>query len=297
MIIKVLKLGLNETLRRKRLIFYLWALQAFLASGFTWPFFLLLRKTFAHSWLGANLSRGADLIWLGDLIYNYQNLTPLLSGLGLTLIFMAIPLSLAIDGGILGALKSDGSFLFRDFLKAAAYYFYRLLKIFLLFLLSLFLILLPFSRFLSSVFNLWTEKAASAWPAFWSGLIKLMLVLIVYSLLRMFFDYARLIIVIEDNRRALKGLTRTAILISPRFFPSWAVFLLCSLTSLALTFLFFLIIRLIPTSGFFPFWLSFVLGEIYLFLRLATKVFTFGSCFHWAHLAQAQSQPVLKPEI
>jgi len=295
--IRVLKLGLNETLKGKRLIFYLWALQAFLALAFTWPFFLLLRKTFAHSWLGANLSRGADLIWLSDLIYNYQNLTPLLSGLGLTLTFIAIPISLGIDGGILGALKSDSSFRFRDFLRAAAFYFYRLLKIFLLFLLSLLFILLPFSRLLSSIFNLWTEKAASAWPAFWAGLIKFLLLLIVYSLLRMFFDYARIIMVIEDNRQALKGLARTAVLISPRLFPAWAVFLFCSLTSLVLTFLFFLILRLIPTSGLFPFWLSFVLGEIYLFLRLAVKVFTFGSLFHWAHLAIFKAQPVLKADI
>jgi len=285
MMIRVLKLGLNETLRGKRLIFYLWALQAFLALAFTWPFFLLLRKTFAHSCLGANLSRGVDLIWLSDLIYNYQNLTPLLSGLSLTLIFIAIPLSLGIDGGILGALKSDSSFRFRDFVRAAAFYFYRLLKIFLLFLISLLFILLPFSHLLSSIFNLWTEKAATAWPAFWAGLIKFLLLLSVYSLLRMFFDYARIIMAIEDNRQALKGLARTAILISPRFFPAWAVFLLCSLTSLVLTILFFLILRLIPTSGLFPFWLSFILGEIYLLLRLAVKVFTFGSLFHWAHLA------------
>jgi hypothetical protein len=291
MIIRVLKLGLNETLRGKRLIFYLWALQAFLALAFTWPFFLLLRKTFAHSSLAANLSRGTDLIWLSDIIYNYQNLTPFLSGLGLTLIFIAIPLSLGIDGGILGALKSENSFLFRDFLKAAAFYFYRLLKIFLLFLLSLLFLLLPFSRLLSSIFNLWTEKAASAWPAFWAGLIKFLILLIVYSLLRMFFDYARIIMAIEDNRQALKGLARTAILLSPRLFPAWAVFLLCSLASLALTFLFFLILRHMPTSDLFAFWLSFALGEIYLFLRLAVKVFTFGSLFHWAHLAMAQSQP------
>lgn len=287
MVIKSLKLGLGKTLKEKRLIFYMWAIEAFLALIFIIPIFFFLRKAFAHSLLAINLSRGVDLIWLSDLIYNYRNLTPWIAGLGLTMILMAIPLSLGFDGGIIGALSSDHIFRFTDFIKAASYYFFRLLKIFLLFLLSLFLILFPLSRILSSLFNLWTEKATSAWPVFWAGLIKLLLLMILYSLLRMFFDYTRLLMALEDNRKALRGVVRLAVLLSSRFFAAWAVFLLASLVSLALTFFFFLTLRFLPTSSLLAFWLSFILGQIYLWLRLAAKVFTFGSCYYFVRQRQA----------
>ncbi len=291
MIIKSLRMGLEKTLKEKRVIFYLWAIQAFVALIFTLPVFFLFRKTFAHSLLAENLIQGIDLIWLGDLIYNYQNLIPWIIGSGLAMILMAIPISLGLDGGIMGALKSSQSFYFIDFIKASAYYFYRLLKIFLLFLLLLILILFPFSRIFSSIFSLWMEKATNAWPVFWAGLIKFLLLLILYSLIRMFFDYTRLLMAIEDNKKAYKGVARSAAMISSRFFSAWAVFLVPSLISLFLTFIFFLIIRFIPTTSLLIFWFSFILGQIYLFLRLATKVFTFGSCYYFALLMQTSAQP------
>ncbi len=285
---KALQLGIKKTWQEKKLIFLLWAINAFFSFIFTLPFYFLLKDNFSRSLLTSNLTRGFDLIWLSDLIYRYQNLIPYVVGLAISTVLLWVPISLGLTGGIMGRLHSVNSFRWTEFMSAAGYYFFRFLKVFFLFILSLIIILMPLSRLLNSLFHLWTESATSAWPAFWSGIIKLLLLLAIYSLVRLFFDYTRILLVLEDNRKVLKGVGRGGSFLAPRLVPAWAVFLLASLFPVILTIAYLLFLRLTPTTSLPTFWLIFFLGQIYLLLRQAGKVFTLGSCYYFARLEKGE---------
>jgi len=285
---KALQLGIKKTWQEKKLLLLLWAVNAFFSLIFTLPFYFLLKSNFSRSLLASNLARGLDLIWLSDLIYRYQNLVPYIIGLAISSVLLWVPTSLGLTGGVLGRLHSVNPFSLTEFMSAAGYYFFRFLKVFLLFILSLIIIFMPLSRLLSSLFHLWTEPATSAWPAFWSGLIKLLLLLAIYSLLRLFFDYTRILLVLEDNRKVLKGIGRGGSFLAPRLAAAWALFLLASLFPAILTVGYFSIVRLTPTASLPAFWLIFFLGQIYLLLRQAGKVFTLGCGYYFVRLEKGE---------
>jgi len=285
---KALQLGIKKTWQEKKLLLLLWAVNAFFSLIFTLPFYFLLKSNFSRSLLASNLARGLDLIWLSDLIYRYQNLVPYIIGLAVSSVLLWVPTSLGLTGGVLGRLHSVNPFRLTEFMSAAGYYFFRFLKVFLLFVLSLIIIFMPLSRLLSSLFHLWTEPATSAWPAFWSGLIKLLLLLAIYSLLRLFFDYTRILLVLEDNRKVLKGIGRGGSFLATRLAAAWALFLLASLFPAILTVGYFSIVRLTPTASLPAFWLIFFLGQIYLLLRQAGKVFTLGCSYYFVRLEKGE---------
>ncbi len=107
----------------------------------------------------------------------------------------------------------------------------------------------------------------------------------------MFAEYTRAILVLDETRKVLKGVGRCASFLAARFLAAWGVFLAASLVTMVLTLLYFLISRLAPASSLFSFWLIFLLGQVYLFLRLAGKVFLLGSCYHFSRLERGGATP------
>lgn len=282
MVLKALKLAGEKTFREKKIIIFVWLIEAFLALVFILPYFFLLKNLFAHSLLAKNLTQGIDLIWLSDLIYQNQNLIPWLIGFGLALILIAFPLLLAIKGGFLGSLKSNLPLNLSDFLKASAYYFWPLFKLFLLFLLAMIILLLSFNSLLNFFFHFWATKATNPWPAFISGLIKFCLLFILFLLIRMVFNYTQSLLAIEDKRQVIKVLAQAVLFLARRFFSASSVFLLAVLIPLILTIFFFGLIRLWPTENLMNFWLTFLFGQIYVFSRIASQFFVLSSCYYLA---------------
>ncbi len=284
------KLGFEAVLKHKRLLFFLWGTNSFLALVFLLPSFFLLRHHFSHSFLAENLARGIGLVSLGDLLYGYQNLTPLLLGHIISIFLIGIAVSLATTAGIFGAFRCEIEYRFPDIVAACGRYFFRFLRVFLLFLVSLVVIFVPFSRSLGAVFQLWTRNANSAWPNFWSGWVKIILLLALYSLLKMFFDFTKARLVRADSRRVLHSLGRCASFLSRRFWRGVAVFLLPSLVSSAVVFVFFFLFRVIPTGSLWTFWAVFGLEQLYVFFRGAGKVLTLGTLYHFFRLETEKFQ-------
>lgn len=278
------KLGFKAAIRNKPLLIFLWTTHSFLALLFVLPSFFLFRHHFSHSFLAEGLAGGANLVSMGDLIYNYQNLMPLLLAQIIALFLLGIIVSVATTAGIFGAFGGETKYRFPEIVAAAGRYFFRFSAVFLLFLLSLLVILIPFSRSLASLFQAWTKEAKSAWPAFWTGWVRIGLLLILYSLLKMFFDFTKARLVQGTSRRVLSSVGQCASFLSRRFWRAWAVFLFSSSVSTGVILVFFFLFRLIPTASLWTFWAVFGLQQLYVFLRGAAKVLTLGACYYFLRL-------------
>src|SRR4030042_2361634 len=89
-IVKIFSQGLATTARKGKLLAFLWPVYLLFALFVVAPFYFLLQSHFSHSLLGEKLFAGVDMLWIGDLVYNYQQLPPLVIGwvLGVSPLFL-----------------------------------------------------------------------------------------------------------------------------------------------------------------------------------------------------------------
>ena len=130
---KVFGQGLATTAKKGRLVAYLWTIYLLFALLVVAPFYLLLQSQLSRSLLGERLFAGVDLLWIGDLVYKYHEMPPLVIGwfLGTSLLFLV--LLAFLNGGVIGRIAAgEEKVTFRNFFGDCGRYFGRFFRVFLL---------------------------------------------------------------------------------------------------------------------------------------------------------------------
>ena len=95
--------GIATASRRPRLLLILWVFNVLFALLIAGPFFALFSSDLGHSLLGRNL-QALDFIWLGDLIFRYQDVAPAaLAAVAIPVVLYAL-VYVFLNGGIIGRL-------------------------------------------------------------------------------------------------------------------------------------------------------------------------------------------------
>jgi hypothetical protein len=280
-IVKIFGQGLATTARRGKLLAFLWPVYLLFALFVMAPFYVLLQSHFSRSLLGEKLFAGVDMLWIGDLVYKYQELPPLVIGwlLGTSLLFLV--LLAFLNGGIVGRIAAaEEKVTLRDFFGDCGRYFGRFFRVFLLSLVGYFLVLGILGRFVSIPFRVWSKGASTQWTTLISSSLRLLVFLLLFSIVKMFFDYVKVALVADDSRKAVRATVRNFGFLGKRFFKAWAIFLIVGLLFVFSTLVYLAVAKALPKAGLGPIVL-FLWQQAYFLVRLWTGVLFFATEYHF----------------
>jgi hypothetical protein len=269
--------GIATASRRPRVLLILWVFNVLFALLIAGPFFALFSSDLGHSLLGRNL-QALDFIWLGDLIFRYQDVAPAaLAAVAIPVVLYAL-VYVFLNGGIIGRLlDGEGRTTLQTFFSDCGRYFWRFVR---LFLISLLFYALAFGVVLEAVSALLkpvSEKALTEWPDFWISALHSVAALLVFSLVHMIFDYARILVVSEDDHRVRHALMTALRFVGRRFFRAWLLYLLIAAGFAAGTAVYALAGQAVPPEGLAWAGLGILWGQVFIAFRLWTKMVFFSA--------------------
>jgi hypothetical protein len=280
-IVKIFGQGLETTARKARLLAFLWPACFLFALSAVAPFYILFQSHFSRSLIGERLFTGMDFIWIGDLVYRYQESPPLLIGwlLGTSLLFLV--LLAFLSGGVIGRIAAgEEKVTFRGFCGDCGRYFGRFFRVFVVSLAGYFLVLGILGRVVSIPFRAWSEGAATQWTTLISSSLRLLVFLLLFSIVKMFFDYVKIALVADDSRKVIRTTLRNFGFLGRCFFRAWALFLIVGLVFVLSSLVYLAVAKSLPKAGVGPF-LLFLWQQAYFLVRLWTGVLFFATEYHF----------------
>jgi hypothetical protein len=279
--------GFGTVGKKAKMLLYLWQANFLFSLLIAAPFYILLQRDLSRSVLGEKMFQGADLLWIGDLIFKYQNLGSVLAGWLLVPFVLFAILQIFLNGAILGRIASaDDRLSLASFLADGGRYFGRFFRVFLLSLAGYLLIFGLFGRLLSLPFKLWHESASTQWTTFYASSLRLLSFLLLFSIVKMFFDYVKVRLVAEDSRKALRAFLLNFQFLGKHFLKTWALFLLVGLTFVAATAVYLILVKWIPDSGSGALLVLFLWQQGYIVARLGTAILFFSTEYQFFRAQQ-----------
>jgi len=270
--------GVRETIRLGRAVFILWVANMFFALLAVLPLAFLINRELAPSFWGKDV-RGFDFLWLGEAAYKFRTLPPVIAGwlLGAAGLFFVV--SIFLNGGVVGRLAAGERVTPAGFFGDCGRFFWRFVRLFLLSLPFYFVVLVFFSRLLAAALKPVTDNAATEWTYIIVSNFQFLVVLLVFSIVQMLFDYTKIRLAVDDSRQVLRSFGRTIGFILRNFGRTWGTYLLVSVF-FGLGFVVFLkVLNLIPASGLLPAALGFLWSQGFILFRLWTRVQYFATAF------------------
>jgi hypothetical protein len=230
-----------------------------------------LETTFTPSIIG----KGAILTNLETLIQmRFFSAPPILIGFGL----LYIILHTFLAGGILSTFNQDEPrFAVKEFLQGAGSHFLRFFALMLFSWLFLFII----SAFLRSallpiIYDISSDSYSEVIPFF----LMLALSAITFFLLlliQMVFDYARIKVVLEDERNFLKATGKAFSFVFKHPFSTFGLFYLIFLLNIAITVIYILIKEIIPQSDVLTVLAAFLFQQLFIFALIWIRCLLYAS--------------------
>jgi len=277
---RLFKRGINSTLTKSRIAVYLWLFNLLFSLLIVAPFYFLIRNETSNSLMGDQLIQGIDFLLLGDILTKYSDMGALLSGSILIPVLLFIALSIFVNGGIIGRLFDETEKpSLKDFISDSARYFFRFFRVFLISCVIYGLIFGLLFRLVGELLKTWTKNAGSEWPLIWSSNIKFLILLLLFSIVRMFFDYVRVRLVVEDSRKTIRATLLTFRFVFTRFFKAWGLYIMAGLVTLVFGAIYLVGAKIIPNSGIL-FALLLIWQQFYVISKMWTKILFFSSELH-----------------
>jgi hypothetical protein len=284
-ILKLFGLGFQTVDKRIKIAVYLWVVNLLFSLVVIAPLYFLLEEEFSRSLLENQMAKGNDLlIWMGDFIFKIRDFYPALWGWILVPLVIYLFFNIFLSGGVIGRIVSPHEKTnFANFLSDCGKYFFRFFRVFLIFLVGFVIFFGVVYRLISAVLELWTKNASTEWPLIFVSNLKFIIALLLFSIVRMFFDYVKIRLVMEDSKKAIRSTLLNFAFLGKGFFKAWILYLLVGLVAFILFVVYLLVHRIFPQDGIF-FILIFLWQQLYIFSRMWTKMLFFSTEYHFAFL-------------
>lgn len=280
-IFQIVAKGFQTTNSRWRVVLYLWIVNFFVSLLALTPFYLILNKEFSHSLVGEQISRGLNFLWIGDIIHKYKDFSPGFVGWILASGFFFILVSVFLAGGILGRIAAEGETVdLENFFLDCGKHFFRLFRVFLLSLAFYVVIFGAVFRAITVPLNFWVKHAGNEWPGIISAIVKLIAAVLLFTIVRMFFDYVRVRLVVEKSRKTVRATLLTSLFVGKRFFRAWLLYLCIGILVVLFALAFLLICQFLPKTGIFLL-LVFFFQQVYILSKMWTKTLFFAAEYHF----------------
>lgn len=260
---------------------YLWLINFIFSLFMITPVYFLLRKEFSRSLMADRVFQGFDLLWFGDIVFKYRNFYPPFLGWLLVPAVFFLLLFIFLNGGILGRIAAQEEKVdLKSFLADCGQYFFRFFRVFLISLIGYVIVFGIIFRAISALFKLWTKHASSEWPLIFSSNLKFLIAVLLFSIVRMFFDYVRVRLVVEGSKKTIRATILNFSFMARRFFGAWLLYILVGLVAVLLGVIYLLLLRYFPQIGVLLI-LFFFLQQLYILSRMWTRLLFFSTEYHF----------------
>lgn len=273
--------GFRTANKKWKIVVYLWIINFIFSLSMVTPFYFLFQKDLSRSLMGEQMARGFDFLWFGDLVYRYTDFYPFFLGWLLVPAILFLLLFIFLNGGILGRIVAEEESLnLSRFFADCGKYFFRFFRVFLISLIGYYLVFGLLLRGISSLFQIWTRNAASEWPVIFASNLKFLIMILLFSIVRMFFDYIRVRLVVERSKKAIRATILNFTFLRKKFLKAWALYLLVGLITLILGLIYLLISQTLPSAGLLLI-VFFICQQIYILSKMWTRVLFFSTEYHF----------------
>lgn len=280
-VLKSFRQGFKTTNEKWKLVVYLWLVNFIFSILMITPVYFLLQKEFSRSLIQNRIAQGFDLFWFGDIAYKYKDFYPPFLGWILVPGIFFLLLFIFLNGGILGRVVAQGEKVnFENFLADCGKYLFRFFRVFLISLVGYFVVFGLIFRAISALFKLWTKNASTEWPLILSANLKFLIIILLFSIARMFFDYVRVRLVVEESKKTIRATILNFSFIGKRFFKAWFLYLLVALITIILGIIYLVISQHFPQIGILLI-VFFFLQQIYILSKMWTRVLFFSTEYHF----------------
>ncbi len=262
------------------------------------PFYNTLVTEDQNSLAFLNLLNGFDYTIFSDFLHrSKRSILPLISvgrWLGLTYVF----LSVFFAGGILtrfsqlSSLRSNDSFTIGMFWQACSYYVSRFIW---LFGVTLLLVVIGSGIWLvlGTLIGVVMSDTLTERGQFWIGFFFFWLSALTATFLLCIGDYAKVIMVREDESNAFRAFRRASRLVVRNPGKTYGLYCLLILIGAGLFGLYFLIDAAVTMSGWLTILLMFVVQQTLILARVGIKVWSLGTAYSvYENLLKFQPVPV-----
>ncbi|MFP4082609.1 MAG: hypothetical protein ACLFVG_07605 [Candidatus Aminicenantes bacterium] len=280
-ILKTLAKGFRTALKTWKVIIYLWLANFIFSILVVTPFYFLLGKDFSRSLMGDQVAKGFDLVWFGDLIYKYKNFYPAFLGWFLVPAIFFLFIFIFLNGGILGRIAHPQERVNpQNFFADCGKYFFRFFRVFLISLAGYLVVFGLIFRGVSALFRLWTDQASTEWPLIFASNLKFLTMILLFSAVRMFFDYVRVRLVMEQSKKALRATVLNFSFLGKKFGRAWILYLMVAVLGIIFWVIYLVFSRLLTSIGL-VFVVAFIWQQIYILSRMWIRVLFFSTEYHF----------------
>jgi len=283
-ILKIFEEGFQTTNKRLKMVIYLWLINFVFSVLIITPVYFLIKKDLSRSLMSDQIIKGTGLLWIGDIFYKYQDLLPALAGWFLIPAILFILLYIFLYGGIIGRIAAQNEKInLTSFLSDCSTYFSPFLRVFLISLVAYLVVFGGIHNAICALFDLWKKSASTEWPLILSSILDFLILVLLFSIVRMFFDYVRVRLVVEKSKKAIRATLLNVAFIGKRFFKAWFLYLLVVLIAAIFGIVYFAVYQPLPNIGVLLI-AGFIWQQIYVLSRMWTKILFYSTEYHFFNL-------------
>lgn len=280
-IIKIFEKGFQTTNKRLKMVVYLWLINFIFSVLIVTPVYFLIKKDLPRSLMADQILKGTELLWLGDIIYKYQDLLPALVGWFLIPGIFFMLLYIFLYGGIIGRIAAqDEKINLTSFLSDCSKHFFPFLRVFLISLVAYLVVFGGIHSIISALFNLWKKNASTEWPLILASILEFLILVLLFSIVRMFFDYVRVRLVVEKSKKTIRATLLNISFIGKRFFRAWFLYLFVGLITAVFGVIYLAVYQPLPKIGILLI-VGFIWQQTYVLSRMWTKILFYSTEYHF----------------
>ncbi len=199
-------------------------------------------------------------------------------GLGILslLLILYTLLSTYFAGGFISAYSQDSTMSLKEFLSMGAKYFGRFFRLLLISIILFYLLIVLTDFFNSGIIGMTANSPSEMTPFIWY-MIRNVIFFFLLALFMMWFDYAKIRLVVDDRWSALGAFGTGVKFTFNNFGKTFPLVLLLTVLGLALMGLYGFLEHLIPQTGYWTILIVFFLEQLYMFFRVWIKALFYGT--------------------
>ncbi len=288
--------GFRLSFRNLRIVLALWLLNFLTALFILGPLLVALQKDLGHSARGVELWKTFNVAWLSEFASTHPDLvgtTYLLLAIGAGVLLF---LQIFVSGGVLGLFSDyDKGQTTSRFLRHGARWFFRFFRLAILYVIVLAGVIILFQMFAARPLNNWiNQQMDEVWVAAitWS---RIGLFLAFVGFLRLWFDYARIRLVVDESGSTLRAAWWGLRFVLRNIISLAFLSLVLGLFTAGIWWLFIFVQGQIKVTDIGTIGLLFLASQVFLILRMWMRLMYFGA--HWGVTQALASEQVLPSKV
>lgn len=274
--------GFKTTVRSLKMTTLIYVLNLLMGLTIAIPFMGALKEASGHSMAPQNLLKGFDFTSFQEILRHYgEEISSYLSH-GFWMVLFFLILSIFLTGGILTAFnKKESTFSLKSFFSGCGTFFFRFFKVslytvFMHIILAVFVYLI-FTLIVAGI----AGGTASEKTFFYLFVFFLGIHLLLGIYLIIITDYSRFMLVLNDSGKVLKSIWLATKFVTRKFPRTYGLYLMLLVIPLILFYLYMIASRTIGMTSGLTILIMFVLQQLFIWLRISLRIWTFASQFDY----------------